>query len=301
MKKYLTYIQLALGMSIYGSGTPVSKLVTEGFPVYIGSGLRLLFAAIVLLPFIIKYREDIKKFTKKDFINIALIGFAGYFLFSIFMLMAMKNVSRVIGSIVMGASPAVTAVASVIFLKNKMTARKWMAIAVAVIGILIVNAGGIIVTTSETAGMVAIGSILVFLAVCCEAAYTILGKKESQIKPVLVSSLSVFAALIFFIPFSLTEITDFDPGKVTSAQWIAVIWWGAGTISLGLTLWYFGIEKVTGVEASGFMGLMSVSALIFSYVLLNEQFYIHQLIGFIIVFLSIILLTYSPKGKGMEM
>lgn len=301
MKKYLTYIQLALGMSIYGSGTPVSKLVTEGFPVYIGSGLRLLFAAIVLLPFIIKYREDIKKFTKKDFINIALIGFAGYFLFSIFMLMAMKNVSGVIGSIVMGASPAVTAVASVIFLKNKMTARKWMAIAVAVIGILIVNAGGIIVTTSETAGMVAIGSILVFLAVCCEAAYTILGKKESQIKPVLVSSLSVFAALIFFIPFSLTEITDFDPGKVTSAQWIAVIWWGAGTISLGLTLWYFGIEKVTGVEASGFMGLMSVSALIFSYVLLNEQFYIHQLIGFIIVFLSIILLTYSPKGKGMEM
>lgn len=301
MKKYLTYIQLALGMSIYGSGTPVSKLVTEGFPVYIGSGLRLLFAAIVLLPFIIKYREDIKKFTKKDFINIALIGFAGYFLFSIFMLMAMKNVSGVIGSIVMGASPAVTAVASVIFLKNKMTARKWMAIAVAVIGILIVNAGGLIVTTSETAGMVAIGSILVFLAVCCEAAYTILGKKESQIKPVLVSSLSVFAALIFFIPFSLTEITDFDPGKVTSAQWIAVIWWGAGTISLGLTLWYFGIEKVTGVEASGFMGLMSVSALIFSYVLLNEQFYIHQLIGFIIVFLSIILLTYSPKGKGMEM
>lgn len=301
MKKYLTYIQLALGMSIYGSGTPVSKLVTEGFPVYIGSGLRLLFAAIVLLPFIIKYREDIKKFTKKDFINIELIGFAGYFLFSIFMLMAMKNVSGVIGSIVMGASPAVTAVASVIFLKNKMTARKWMAIAVAVIGILIVNAGGLIVTTSETAGMVAIGSILVFLAVCCEAAYTILGKKESQIKPVLVSSLSVFAALIFFIPFSLTEITDFDPGKVTSAQWIAVIWWGAGTISLGLTLWYFGIEKVTGVEASGFMGLMSVSALIFSYVLLNEQFYIHQLIGFIIVFLSIILLTYSPKGKGMEM
>jgi len=38
MKKYHTYIQLALGMSIYGSGTPISKIVTEAFPVYIGSG-----------------------------------------------------------------------------------------------------------------------------------------------------------------------------------------------------------------------------------------------------------------------
>jgi drug/metabolite transporter (DMT)-like permease len=288
-------------MSIYGSGTPVSKLVTQGFPVYIGSGLRMFFAAIVLLPFIIKYREDIKKFTKRDWINISLIGFAGYFLFSIFMMLAMKNVTGVIGSIVMGASPAVTAIASVIFLKDHMSVRKWIAIALAVIGILIVNAGAGMTMGNYTTGMLALGSFLVFLAVCCEAAYTIIGKKEMNIKPVLVSSLSVIVALILFIPFSLSELSEFHMEKVTTSQWIAVIWWGAGTISLGLTLWYFGIEKVSGVEAAGFMGLMSVSALIFSYILLKEPFYFHQLFGFIIVFASIVLLTYSPKGKGMNM
>lgn len=288
-------------MSIYGSGTPVSKLVTEGFPVYIGSGLRMFFAALVLLPFIIKYREDIKKLTKKDWLNISLIGFAGYFLFSIFMMLAMKNVSGVIGSIVMGASPAVTAIASVIFLKDKMSLRKWIAIGLAVLGILIVNAGGGMIMGTETIGMIALGSFLVFLAVCCEAAYTIIGKKEMNIKPVIVSSLSVIVALILFIPFSISELSEFNAEKVTLSQWLSVIWWGAGTISLGLTMWYFGIEKVTGVEAAGFMGLMSVSALIFSYILLKEPFYFHQLIGFIIVFASIILLTWSPKGKGMDM
>ena len=301
MKKYLTYFQLALGMTIYGSGTPVSKMVTEGFPVYIGSGIRLLFAAIVLIPFITKYRNDIKQLTKKDFVNIALIGFAGYFLFSIFMMLAMKNVSGVIGSIVMGTSPAVTAIASVIFLKNKMSLRKWIAIALAVIGILIVNVGGGMIKGKETVGMIALGSFLVFLAVCCEAAYTIIGKKVENVKPVLVSSMSVIVALILFIPFSISELSEFNIDNVTPTHWLAVIWWGAGTISLGLTLWYFGIEKVSGVEAAGFMGLMSVSALIFSYVLLQEPFYKHQLIGFIIVFASIILLTYNPKDKTMDM
>lgn len=304
MNKYITYIQLALGMSIYGSGTPVSKLVTLGFPVYIGSGLRMLFAAIVLLPFIIKFREDIKKFTKKDYMNIALIGFAGYFLFSIFMMLAMKNVSGVIASIVMGASPAVTAIASVIFLKDKMTPRKWIAIGLVVLGLMIVNVGESSMQMpgmQNTMGMLAFGIFLVFLAVCCEAAYTIIGKKEAHIKPVLVSSLSVIFALVLFIPFSIPELSEFNIGNVTTAQWLSVIWWGAGTISLGLTLWYFGIEKVSGVEASGFMGMMPISALIFSYILLKEPFYIHQLIGFIIVFASIILLTYSPKGKGMQM
>lgn len=291
-------------MSIYGSGTPVSKLVTEGFPVYIGSGLRMFFAALVLLPFIIKYRSDIRKLTKRDWINICLIGFAGYFLFSIFMMLAMKNVSGVIASIVMGASPAVTAIASVIFLKDKMTARKWIAIALVVIGLMVVNAGESNMQMpgmQRTFGMLALGSFLVFLAVCCEAAYTIIGKKEANIKPVLVSSLSVIFALILFIPFSIPEISEFNAGNVTTAQWLSVIWWGAGTISLGLTLWYLGIEKTSGVEAAGFMGMMPISALIFSYILLKEPFYMHQVAGFIIVFASIVLLTYSPKGKGMEM
>lgn len=134
-----------------------------------------------------------------------------------------------------------------------------------------------------------------------KAGYTIIGKEEAHIKPVLVSSLSVFFALVLFIPFSIPELSAFNISNVTTGQWLSVIWWGAGTISLGLTLWYFGIEKVSGVEA-GFMGLMSVSALIFSYILLKEPFYIsQQAIGFIVVFISIILLTYSPKGKGMEM
>lgn len=303
MKKYLTYIQLALGMTIYGSGTPVSKLVTEGFPVYIGSGLRMLFASMVLIPFIIKYRNEIKKLTKKDFINIVLIGFAGYFLFSIFMMLAMKNVSGVIGSIVMGASPAVTAIASVIFLKDKMTPRKWIAIGLVVAGLMYVNFGELIelMEFGGSYGMLVLGIFLVFLAVCCEAAYTIIGKEEAHIKPVLISSLSVIFALVLFIPFSIPELTTFNVRNVTAGQWLSVVWWGAGTISLGLTLWYFGIEKVTGVEAAGFMGLMSVSALIFSYILLKEPFYIHQLVGFIIVFASIVLLTYTPKGKAMDM
>ncbi|MEO8210718.1 MAG: DMT family transporter, partial [bacterium] len=122
-----------------------------------------------------------------------------------------------------------------------------------------------------------------------------------HIKPVLVSSISVIVALILFIPFSLSEVSEFNAGNVTTSQWLSVIWWGAGTISLGLTLWYFGIEKVSGVEAAGFMGLMSVSALIFSYILLKEPFYMHQLFGFIIIFASIIMLTWSPKGKEMKM
>lgn len=300
MNKTLTYLQLALGMSIYGSGTPVSKLVTEAFPVYLGSGLRMLFAALVLLPFIIRYKDDIKKFTKKDFVMIGIMGFSAMFLFTILMMYGMKMISGVIGSIIMGTSPAVTAIGSVLFLKETMSGRKWMAIGLAVLGIIIVNfGGGMNMDMHMSAGSMTIGMILIFLAVCAGGAYTILSKKIiGQVKPMLIVSLSVMIALVLFIPFAVSDLSSFDLSGVTTSQWLALIWWGAGSVSLGLSLWNFGIEKSSGVTAAGFMGFMSISSLILSYILLGEQFYWHQLAGFVVVFISLILLTWSPKGQA---
>ncbi|NJL94572.1 MAG: hypothetical protein HC915_13035 [Anaerolineae bacterium] len=43
-----TYALLLGGMAIFGSGTPISKIVTEGFPPFLASGLRMLMAVLVL-------------------------------------------------------------------------------------------------------------------------------------------------------------------------------------------------------------------------------------------------------------
>ena len=47
---------LFFGMAIFGSGTPVSKIVGEAFPIYAGSFLRVFIGFIVLLPFLINDR-----------------------------------------------------------------------------------------------------------------------------------------------------------------------------------------------------------------------------------------------------
>lgn len=301
MNKFTTYFLLALGMSVYGSGTPVSKIVTEAFPVYIGSGLRMFFAVIVLIPFIIEYRADLKKFSRNDYIKIGLMGFCAMFLFTIFMMYGMKYITGVTGSIIMGTSPAVTAIGSMIFLKDKMNLRKWTAIILAVVGIIIVNFGDTMKMGHESSdGLMAIGGVLVFAAVCFGAAYTIIGKKEmDHIKPMLIVSLSVLISFLLFIPFSLAQLPEIKLDTVSSTHWMAIIWWGAGSIALGLSLWNFGVEKVSGVTAAGFMGFMSISSLLLSYILLKEDFYWHQLAGFVVVFISLILLTWSPKvSKG---
>lgn len=48
----LLHAQLAAGMILFGSATPVSKIVTDVMPVFVGSGLRVALGALVLAPFV---------------------------------------------------------------------------------------------------------------------------------------------------------------------------------------------------------------------------------------------------------
>ena len=171
--KFLPYILLFAGMTVFGSATPVSKLVGDGFPVLAAAGARVLLAGLVLLPFALAVTDGLFRLKKKDWLlvlGVALIGNVG---FSAFMLYGMQMVSGVLGSIVMSLTPAVTATGAVLFLGERMTGRKIVALGIGVAGVLIMQ----ISSGSEGIGsQIWLGSLLVFAAICCEACYTLMGK-----------------------------------------------------------------------------------------------------------------------------
>jgi drug/metabolite transporter (DMT)-like permease len=141
---------------------------------------------------------------------------------------------------------------------------------------------------------VILGSGLVFGAVCCEAAYTLLGKVASaRVDPILVAFLAAALALPLFLPLAIWQWQDFAIGEMDRRAWLAVVWWGAGTLALGSWLWYSGVAKVEGAVAAGFMGVMPVSALVLSYLLLGEDFRWLHLLGFVVVFAGVLLISWE--------
>lgn len=294
-----TYASLALGMAVFGSGTPVSKLVTSAFPVFLASGLRMALAALILLPFVLADRADVRRFDRGDWTRVAAIAAIGMFGFSVFMLFGMQQVSGVVGSVVMSTTPAVTALGAFVFLRERLGRVKAAAIGLAVAGVLVLHLGGR--SGSDAGGNPLLGMLLVFGAVCGEAGYTLLGKRASEhARPVTVAGLAAIIATALFLPFALYQWPDFDAGRTMPRDWIALGWWGLGTMALGSVLWYRGVAKVPGGTAAGFMGVMPVSALLLSYLLLGEPFVWIHLVGFAIVFASVLLIAreHAREARG---
>ena len=286
------YAQLALGMATFGSATPVSKIVTGAMPVFVGSGLRVALGALALLPFALRRWDEVARLGGRDWLLVGLISLFGMFGFSALMLYGMKLISGVMGAVVMSTAPAVTAGASMLFLGDSPTWRKLTAIALAVAGVLLLQlgqGGG-----EAGGGSPILGGALVFGAVCCEAAYTLLGKKASErADPVLVAFLAAAFAVPLFLPFAAWQWSDFAVSEVGWRAWAAVAWYGAGTLALGSWLWYSGVAKAEGAVAAGFMGVMPASALVLSYVLLGEEFRWLHLAGFATVFAGVLLISWE--------
>ena len=112
-------------------------------------------------------------------------------------------------------------------------------------------------------------------------AFMLVGMREAPgvVDPM---SLTLIAALIAIVAFSLLAIWDmigFDWSAPSASEWWGVLWWGAGTMALGAVLWFMGNRDVSGTTASVFMGVMPVSALVLSYLLLGEPFEWIHLVG----------------------
>lgn len=297
--------ELALAMVLFGSATPVARIVTAAMPVFVAGSLRAVIGALLLLPVIIRRRQALAAIDRRSWWLIVFISAFGMVGFTVFMLYGMQMVSGVEGSVVMSTTPAVTALASVLVLKDRVSWRTVVAVALAVAGVLVLQlgAGGVAGEGVGSGGQGGnggsggpgwIGMLLVFAAVCCQVAYTLLGKLAAQRgDPVLVAALSACMALIVFLPLALWQLPDFTPRAVGGEAWAAAVWYGAGTLAMGNWLWYAGLARVQGAVAAGFMALMPMSALVLSYILLGEPFRMVHLAGFVVVLASVLMISWE--------
>lgn len=292
-----TFALLFSGMALFGSATPLSKLVVGEFPVFTASFFRVAIGALVIWPFLGGKSGLVRELDRRDWLAVIAIAIVGMFGFTVLLLNGMRLIYGVVGAIIMSTAPAVTATGSVLFLSDNWSRRKVAAVALSVAGIVVVNAGGLSgdggSRTEADFSTLAIGSALVFGAVCCEAGYTLLGKVATKrLEPRLTVFLaSAIAGPFFLAPAIVFEMGTFDAGAVGATGWLSLFVWGAGTLGLGSILWYEGLRRAEGTVAAGFMGVMPVSALVLSYILLSEPVRVSHLVGFSVVFTGVLIIS----------
>lgn len=299
-EKVRAYFALGAAMAIIGASVSVGKLVIGYLPLFLASGLRYALSAAIL--FWLLYRAGGMKqpLTRQQGAWLLLQSLTGQFLFSVLLLSGLKYISSAESGILTSTMPAVLALLSWLLLKEKIGWSKWL-------GIISVGAGMILMNAAGSAGSfdrgsnILLGSMLVLGAVIGESLFTIFGKLlSSQLSPLMISSYVSLFGFLSFLPVAVYEAIDFNFVQVPVFIWVALFLYGSVMTVVPFILICRGLQFATGGAAAILTGVMPVSGLVCSALILSEPIYWYHGLGVAGIFLGLLFLAWEAKKVGVN-
>ncbi len=284
----LAYGQLALAMALVGANVAVAKLLAEALPIALIAFLRCALAVAVLWP-LARWLDGAVRVPGPVKRNLFLQAVFGTAIYNAGLLAGLRLTTALEGGLVLATLPAVVALGSFLWLRERLSARQWVAAGLAGLGmaaITLARLGGGAGVSS------ALGNLLIFAGVCGEAIYVLLAKRVAGAVPVFTASLwmQLFSALVL-LPFAVPGFGAVaalaDPGLLG-----LLVFHSLTASVLCLVLWFAGLRRVPAGVAGVFTALLPATAAVTAVVFLGEHFGLVHAAGFALMMGSLLLATW---------
>jgi drug/metabolite transporter (DMT)-like permease len=306
LSRLWAYGSLGLSMALVGSYVALSKPLVLVFPVFLLAWLRFGIGGLAMSRWLKKPASELplSPHTRR---LLFLESFLGNFLFSICMLFGVSMTTAVAAGVVMSSIPAVVAVLSWLFLRERIGWRSMTAIACAAVGIGLfslqkadpgLNAAP---DTSGPWGMdrALLGNLLVFAAVVCEAAYVVIGKRLTDgLGPKRISAIINLWGFALVTPFGIWAAWSFDFGSVQWPIWGLLVFYGLAASVWTVWLWMTGLKTVPASQAGVFTVMLPISAALIGVVFMGERLSTVQMLAFGIALFGLVLATLPGRRPG---
>ncbi|HPU51780.1 MAG TPA: DMT family transporter [Burkholderiaceae bacterium] len=284
------YLLLFAGMSLVGVYVALSKPLTTVFPVFLLAWLRFGLAAVVMLPWTLPL-TGLKPHGRVLFLQ----SFFGNFLFSISMLTGVMLTSASATGVILSTLPAVVGVFSWMFLREHLGPRAWLAVGLAVAGVLVLT----LARTGSQGGGSVVGNLLVFACVCCESIYVILGKRlTASLSPMRISALINLIGLLLMTPLGLWQASRFDFGQVSAGQWALLAFYSLSASIASTWLWLSGLKHVPAGHSGVFTIAMPLAACAVAIGWLGERLSPAHWLAFGLAIAGIALIAWPQRAPG---
>jgi len=287
----IAYSQLALAMILVGANVGVAKLLAEALPIALIAFLRCALAVLVLWP-LARALDGQVRVSRPVLGNLLLQAIFGTAIYNAGLLAGLRHTSALEGGLVLATLPAVVALGSFLWLRERLSARQWLAAGLAGFGMAAIT----LARLDGGAVGSAVGNLLIFVAVCGEAIYVLLARRVAGAVPVITASLwmQVFSALVL-LPFAAPGFGAI--AALVEPRLLALLVFHSLTASvLCLLLWYAGLKRVPAGVAGVFTVFLPASAAVTAVLVLGESFGLVHAAGFALMLGSLLLATWPRRA-----
>lgn len=275
---------------IWGINFPVLKGTLAEMQPLAFNALRFL-GATILLYLLVRLTGETVSIHRSDWMGIALLGLLGNGIYQLLFISGIALTTATNSSLILAMVPITVAIMGVVLRLERISWWAWVGIALSFTGLCLLilgNQGGEGQTRSRLAG-----DVLVFAAMICWSAYTILSKpyvRRYSTLSVTVISMASGAGFIFLA--SLPSLFSQNWASVSWNGWLGLIFSSVFAIALGYLAWFTGVRAVGSARTAIYSNFTPVVTLVSSALMLGESLRPSQLIGAWVILIGIALTNY---------
>ena len=285
-----TYAKLVAVPAIWGGTFIAGRILALAVPAAVGALLRFVVAVLALLAAAWWLEGGLPRLTRRQLIGTLLLGATGIFAYNLFFLGALARLPASRTSLIIALNPIVTIATASLLLGERMSARRWLGVAIALVGVWIVVSRGDVL--GSVVGAVGLGELLMFGGVCSWAAYTLIGRRVlAGLTPLAATTWAALWGMALLALAALPDLSRVDVADLTLPVVLSVLYLGVLGTAVGFVWYYQAVQRLGASRTVIFNNLVPVFGATFGVLLLGEPLLPSMLLGGAIAVAGVMLVT----------
>lgn len=292
----LHYVKLFLAPVIWGGALVAGRVVAVNLPPFTTTFLRFVAVTFFLLPVLYLQRGRLPRPSPKAFVLTAALSLSGVLLFNFFLFSGLRTVTAVRSSVIIAFTPAVVALTSTIFFRERINTLMGLGIAAAFVGAVAAISEGNISLILK--GGLSAGDFFLLGCVLSWTMYSITAKYAmKELSPMTLLAYSSALGAVLLIPLALFEGGLSDLSSQPPETWYSLLYLSVGSAGIAYLFYYEGIKAVGPSRSAIFMNLEPVAAIGLGILILGESLSLPVAVGAGLVIGGLVLTNYRKYGE----
>jgi len=295
-KSWIAHLFLFGAALIYGANYSIAKIILNGeFISPMGLVLfRVITATAIFVSFHYYFIKE--RVEKKDYLNLLIVSLFGVVINQSFFIVGLKYTVPINAALLMTIVPILVFIFSAFFLREIVSLRKVLGIALGFVGVLIIilNKGKISLGLENMKG-----DIMVFINSVSYALYLVKVKPLlNKYNPITVTKWIFVFGLIFIIPMGLEGVLSVNWLSFTPQVWLSFAYVLIFTTVLAYLFNIIALKKVNPTVVGIYVYLQPVLATIFALIIGKDSLSVVKIVAATLIFTGVYLVSFRSRQKS---
>jgi drug/metabolite transporter (DMT)-like permease len=272
------YARLVAVPAIWGGTFVAGKHVVSVWSPMMGSFARYLVACAALLVAAFALERGLPPLTRRQWFATFVLGLLGVFAYNLFFMASLERLPASRAALIIALNPVITIAISSIVLREKLSPRRWLGVAIALSGVWIVISRGDIASIASAG--IGLGELFMLAAVTSWALYTLVGRKVlGSLSPLAATNYAALWGTLMLALVAAPEVGGVTMAQLDWAMIGALAYLGVCGTALAFVWYYMSVKKCGTAITSIFNNLVPVFGVAISVLLLGEQLLPSMIVG----------------------